>query len=1016
MASSTPQQSQGQDNREGEQNRRLGDVREPYLEDPSDHEKGRRKPRQRGPPTRHHRKSPRQPRAYSTDNYYADYAADTQPSPFEAPYGLESRGDVQYFQDVDFYQRDTNTWYPQPNSGSRSTYPGGYSGSYSYPSDPHSYFPGVSPMLTPYSQSGTYPQLPNTQPPTGYEEDYASPTAYDSPPVPQYPQYPTRAPRRPPPQPLVPRQPTSDPQYAMTGAIQEIPERLSKKKHSSRRRDSASSTSDPRTMQVMDQVLEGINRVQRQLEDRSSEVRSDPGWFWSGRRPRSVSTASQYVIDETRSLDVERQEREHLVGIINRLLEDRARQGYQHPYLYSQRKDIAAMIENSIGLDESEMNRALVRHGDDKEITSKLDAILDLLVERNQPPRSLSQEYRGHRQDHRVPRGNHTTVSISSSRQPDVRRQVLQRRASATQPSTRERQDAFQYTAHSSNQSRVRRKVGKVAGPDEEEPDGELDEEYDLFQGYDTQDSPLQENLRAMRLGLARDTTDDQTTSEAVSDQQTGGITRRANRRMSEGSEQRMRPRYYATVEDGDEDDDDDQVPIPTRSSIAHRPKVEQGVKQVPHVPDPPVSFSGQRRRGARSSEPVLLIGTDLEIYHIHCVHITSRQVPQSVSSIMDRPNKAIYMLSDGKHETRIIDEPYIPKKAQSLVDVQYSGINPADTRHMYMNMTNYVAGYEFTGIVKQVGPDSPFKPGQGLFGISLMYDRRPNYLGAHQSFLLAEPLMTFVRPDHLDPVTAVTLLAGGGTAMDGLFNVLGYGFPPADIPGNDPKDVPILIWGGAGSVGQAAIQLAKAAGFYPIITTASSQNHEAMEQLGASHVFDYKSSSVVQDIRTLLKASGWSLKTVFDAVSTGLGVFDGLTEEQEKAVQEKYDQSSSAMARKCCDPNVPSSELRLTSVLPVKKDPTYVFCLNFRPIEVLSIGNEGAEWSEEFKQAEISKMKEWQARIEKGVEWLIDNHEKYWQPPRTRVVKGVEEGLQGIRDVWKGKVSREKLVIDHRA
>ncbi|KAI6774469.1 hypothetical protein HG531_001318 [Fusarium graminearum] len=283
----------------------------------------------------------------------------------------------------------------------------------------------------------------------------------------------------------------------------------------------------------------------------------------------------------------------------------------------------------------------------------------------------------------------------------------------------------------------------------------------------------------------------------------------------------------------------------------------------------------------------------------------------------MDRPNKAIYMLSEGNHETRIIQEPYIPKSAQSLVDVQYSGINPADTRHMYMNMTNYVAGYEFTGTVKQVGPESPFKIGQDVFGISLMYDRRPNYLGAHQSFLLAEPLMTFLRPDHLDPITAVTLLAGGGTAMDGLFNVLGYGFSPADIPGDNPKDEPILIWGGAGSVGQAAIQLAKAAGFYPIITTASTQNHETLKGLGASHTFDYKSPTVTKDIRSLLESSGWLLKTVFDAVSTGLGVFEGLTQEQEKEIQDKYDQSSSGMARQCCDPKVPSSELRLTSVLP---------------------------------------------------------------------------------------------------
>ncbi|KAJ4007637.1 hypothetical protein NW752_010303 [Fusarium irregulare] len=380
----------------------------------------------------------------------------------------------------------------------------------------------------------------------------------------------------------------------------------------------------------------------------------------------------------------------------------------------------------------------------------------------------------------------------------------------------------------------------------------------------------------------------------------------------------------------------------------------------------------------------------------------------------MDRPNKAIYLYqtSKGNHEIRTIQEPYVPKDAQSLVDVQYSGINPADTRHVYMDMSNYVAGYEFAGTVKQVGPKSPFKIGQEIFGISIPYNNRPNYLGAHQSFLLAENFMTFARPDHLDPITAATLLAGGGTAMDGLLNVLGYGFPPAGIPGDDPTNVPILIWGGAGGVGQAAVQLAKAAGFFPIITTASQQNHDVMKQLGASHVFNYKSPSVVQDIRNLLESKGWSLKTVFDAVSTGLGVFDGLTEEQEKAVQQKYNQSSSAMARQCCDPNIPDSELRLTSVLPVKMDPNYVFCLNFRPVEILDIGG---EVTKDTKEEEMTKWKEWQPRIEKCIEWLIENHEKHWQPPRTRVVKGVEEGLQGIRDVWQGKMSREKLVIDHR-
>src|SRR6478736_8737085 len=107
----------------------------------------------------------------------------------------------------------------------------------------------------------------------------------------------------------------------------------------------------------------------------------------------------------------------------------------------------------------------------------------------------------------------------------------------------------------------------------------------------------------------------------------------------------------------------------------------------------------------------------------------------------MSHPNKAIYMLANGKHEIRTIEEPYIPQKAQSLVEVQYSAINPADTRHSYMDMSEYVAGYEYTGTVRAVGPESPFTVGQEIFGQSLPYDHRPNYLGAHQSFLLAEPL-----------------------------------------------------------------------------------------------------------------------------------------------------------------------------------------------------------------------------------------------------------------------------------
>ena len=57
-----------------------------------------------------------------------------------------------------------------------------------------------------------------------------------------------------------------------------------------------------------------------------------------------------------------------------------------------------------------------------------------------------------------------------------------------------------------------------------------------------------------------------------------------------------------------------------------------------------------------------------------------------------------------------------------------------------------------------------------------------------------------------------------------------------------------ILIWGGASSVGQYAIQFAKLGGFR-VMTTASPKNFELVKGLGADEVFDYHDETVVEKI-----------------------------------------------------------------------------------------------------------------------------------------------------------------------
>jgi NADPH:quinone reductase-like Zn-dependent oxidoreductase len=91
-------------------------------------------------------------------------------------------------------------------------------------------------------------------------------------------------------------------------------------------------------------------------------------------------------------------------------------------------------------------------------------------------------------------------------------------------------------------------------------------------------------------------------------------------------------------------------------------------------------------------------------------------------------------------------------------------------------------------------------------------------------------------------------------TAAVGLFPEDQLNLPfPSSKP--SPQNT-VLIWGGSGSVGTFAVQLARASGAY-VIATASKKNHEYVLSLGADEVFDYKSPTVVDDIVNAIKTKG---------------------------------------------------------------------------------------------------------------------------------------------------------------
>ncbi len=124
--------------------------------------------------------------------------------------------------------------------------------------------------------------------------------------------------------------------------------------------------------------------------------------------------------------------------------------------------------------------------------------------------------------------------------------------------------------------------------------------------------------------------------------------------------------------------------------------------------------------------------------------------------------------------------------------------------------------------------------------------------------------------PDSLSLEEAATLPDNFVTAFFTLFNQLGLPTPSVlPAPVSPPLSLtPILIYGAGSTAGAYSIQLLALAGYKNIIATASARNHEQLRSLGAKHVFDYKSPSLVEDIASAVGNDGKVLITV-DCITT---------------------------------------------------------------------------------------------------------------------------------------------------
>jgi len=235
------------------------------------------------------------------------------------------------------------------------------------------------------------------------------------------------------------------------------------------------------------------------------------------------------------------------------------------------------------------------------------------------------------------------------------------------------------------------------------------------------------------------------------------------------------------------------------------------------------------------------------------------------------RHNKSLYVDENCELLVLARDDNTEPQEPDELlIETLYSGVNPADVKHgTILGIRSTVMGYDFCGKVLSASLSRKFAKGDVVMGLTPSGIGRPLRFGTHQTYLSCPEDMLRKVPSNLPESHAAALTVVGMTAADALYNL--FKFPLPDSPNPQAFSGPLLIWGASSGVGVCTIQLARASGCQHIFVTASPARHELLRKLGATHCFDYASSTVVSEIGAAVEKLGQGpILHAFDAVGTG--------------------------------------------------------------------------------------------------------------------------------------------------
>ena len=192
------------------------------------------------------------------------------------------------------------------------------------------------------------------------------------------------------------------------------------------------------------------------------------------------------------------------------------------------------------------------------------------------------------------------------------------------------------------------------------------------------------------------------------------------------------------------------------------------------------------------------------------------------------------------------------PGPAEVRVAVQVSGVNPTDWkarrgsgRAAQLPFPEVVPNQDGSGTVDAVGDDvDPSRLGERVWLWEAAWQRAD---GTAQEYVVLPERQAVRLPDGVSFDVGASLGIPALTAHRCLtVSELG----PRRLAPGVLADQTVLVAGGAGAVGHAAIQLACWAGAHVIATVSSDEKAKLAHAGGADHVVNYRSSDAVDQIR----------------------------------------------------------------------------------------------------------------------------------------------------------------------